>query len=91
MNLNLHLNVAQPTTTSTKNLPLTEHFFDNNPFSVRGIKPNFLGPVQELPKQDNNSAKIPIPNQPNIFETQLTPLGDQVLTITNLKYHFPLP
>ena len=91
VSLNLRLGVARPTAASAKDLPLTERFFGGGPFSVRGVEPGFLGPVQELPKRDSSGAKIPVAGQPGVYETQLTPLGGQALAVANLEYRFPLP
>lgn len=91
LSLNLRLGVARPTASTARDLPLTERFFGGGPFSVRGVEPGFLGPVQELPKRDRSGAKIPIPGQPGAYETQLTPLGGQILSVANLEYRFPLP
>ncbi len=81
---NLRLGVIYPTAGTARNLPLTERFFGGGPFSVRGVEPGFLGPVQQLTKIDSSGVKIP-------GETQLTPLGGQVLTAASLEYRFPLP
>jgi outer membrane protein assembly factor BamA len=88
---NLRLGIARPTASSARDLPLTERFFGGGPFSVRGVEPGFLGPVQELPKRDSSGNKIPVPGSPGLFETQLTPLGGQVLAMATLEYRFPLP
>ena len=91
VSLNLRLGIARPTATSARDLPLTERFFGGGPFSVRGVEAGFLGPVQELPKRDSSGAKIPVAGQPGVYETQLTPLGGQILSVANLEYRFPLP
>ncbi|HJW34470.1 MAG TPA: BamA/TamA family outer membrane protein [Holophagaceae bacterium] len=88
---NLRLGMARPTASTARDLPLTERFFGGGPFSVRGVEPGFLGPVQELPKRDSSGNKIPVPGTPGLFETQLTPLGGQVLAMASFEYRFPLP
>ncbi|HJV22435.1 MAG TPA: BamA/TamA family outer membrane protein [Holophagaceae bacterium] len=88
---NVRLGIARPTANTARDLPLTERFFGGGPFSVRGVEPGFLGPVQELPKRDSSGNKIPVPGNPGVYETQLTPLGGQVLAMASLEYRFPLP
>ena len=88
---NVRLGIARPTATSARDLPLTERFFGGGPFSVRGVEPGFLGPVQQLPKRDASGNKIPVPGSPGVYETQLTPLGGQVLAMASFEYRFPLP
>jgi outer membrane protein insertion porin family len=98
---NLRLGVLYPTATTARNLPLTERFFGGGPFSVRGVEPGYLGPLRELTKIDSSGNKIqqkdaggnPIFDgfgQP-VWETQLTPLGGQVLATASVEYRFPLP
>ncbi len=93
----LRLGIARPTASSSRDLPLTERFFGGGPFSVRGVEPGFLGPVRQLPKIDPaTNQKIPVNDAngvpiPGLFETQLTPVGGQVLALASLEYRFPLP
>lgn len=99
---NVRLGVIYPTDSTARNLPLTERFFGGGPFSVRGVEPGFLGPVQLVPKlASDGKSKIPLTDALGnpvldgsgnpLYVTQLTPVGGQVLATASLEYRFPLP
>ncbi|HJW08184.1 MAG TPA: BamA/TamA family outer membrane protein [Holophagaceae bacterium] len=90
----LRLGTARPTAASAVELPLSERFYGGGPFSVRGVEPDFLGPVASVPLRDaaGNIQYYPQPDPtaPKIPKTQLLPTGGQVLAVANLEYRFPL-
>jgi outer membrane protein assembly factor BamA len=78
------LGLARPTAASVDNLPLAERFFAGGPFTVRGVEPDFLGPVGTLGVYQNvNGTGVQT-------GTQMIPLGGQGLVVLNLEYRFPL-
>ncbi len=86
-----HVGIARPTAASAEDLPLSERFYAGGPFSVRGVEPDFLGPVEVVPLRDP-SGNILYNDPP--FNTQaqttLIPLGGQAMVALNLEYRFPL-
>ena len=87
----VHLGVARPTATTAEDLPLSERFYAGGPFSVRGVEPDFLGPVQIVPLRD--AAGNILYNDPpanTSVQTTLIPLGGQALATLSLEYRFPL-
>jgi len=87
----VHLGVARPTAASAEDLPLSERFYAGGPFSVRGVEPDFLGPVEVVPLRD--PAGNILYNDPpanTSVQTTLIPLGGQALAVVNLEYRFPL-
>lgn len=86
-----HVGVARPTAASAEDLPLSERFYAGGPFSVRGVEPDFLGPVEVVPLRDPAGNILyndpPANTQP---QTTLIPLGGQALVALNLEYRFPL-
>jgi outer membrane protein assembly factor BamA len=78
------IGLAHPTAASVKDLPLTERFFGGGPFTVRGVEPDFLGPVGTLGVYENQGGTLVKTG------TQLIPLGGQGLVVLNLEYRFPL-
>ena len=86
-----HVGVARPTASSAEDLPLSERFYAGGPFSVRGVEPDFLGPVQVVPLRDPSGNIIyndpPANTSP---QTTLIPLGGQALAALSLEYRFPL-
>jgi outer membrane protein insertion porin family len=87
----VHLGVARPTAASAEDLPLSERFYAGGPFSVRGVEPDFLGPVEVVPLRDP-AGNILYANPPTntLPQTTLIPLGGQALAVVNLEYRFPL-
>ena len=87
----VRLGLARPTAASAADLPLSERFYAGGPFSVRGVEPDFLGPVEVVPLRDP-SGNILYNNPPlnTSPQTTLIPLGGQALAVTSLEYRFPL-
>ena len=87
----LHLGVARPTAATAEELPLSERFYAGGPFSVRGVEPDFLGPVENVPLRDPNGNILyndpPFNTSP---KTTIIPLGGQALAVASLEYRFPL-
>ncbi len=86
-----HVGVARPTAASAEDLPLSERFYAGGPFSVRGVEPDFLGPVEVVPLRD--PAGNILYNDPpynTSAQTTLIPLGGQALAAFSLEYRFPL-
>ncbi|MBS1767620.1 MAG: BamA/TamA family outer membrane protein [Acidobacteria bacterium] len=87
----LRLGLARPTAATAEDLPLSERFYAGGPFSVRGVEPDFLGPVQVVPLRDPSGNIIyndpPANTSP---QTTLIPLGGQALALASLEYRFPL-
>lgn len=86
-----HLGIARPTASSAEDLPLSERFYAGGPFSVRGVEPDFLGPVEVVPLRDPAGNILyndpPANTSP---QTTLIPLGGQALAVFSLEYRFPL-
>ena len=86
-----HFGVARPTASTAEDLPLSERFYAGGPFSVRGVEPDFLGPVQVVPLRDASGNIIyndpPANTSP---QTTLIPLGGQAMAALSLEYRFPL-
>ncbi|HJU82760.1 MAG TPA: BamA/TamA family outer membrane protein [Holophagaceae bacterium] len=84
----LRLGLARPTASSAQDLPLSERFYGGGPFSVRGVEPDFLGRVKQVPLRDPSGTILL--NADGTQKTQLLPLGGQALAVANLEYRFPL-
>ena len=86
-----HVGIARPTANSAEDLPLSERFYAGGPFSVRGVEPDFLGPVEVVPLRDPSGNIIyndpPANTSP---QTTLIPLGGQAMAALGLEYRFPL-
>jgi len=84
--LGLRVGIAKPTAASAEDLPLSERFFAGGTGSMRGVQPDFLGPLGQVPIYslvNNNSV-------PEVQGNQVIPLGGQALVIANLEYRFPI-
>jgi outer membrane protein assembly factor BamA len=78
------IGIAKPTSSSVDDLPLTERFFAGGPFTVRGVEPDFLGPVGTLGIYETvNGVTVR-------KGTRMVPLGGQGLVVFNLEYRFPI-
>lgn len=86
-----HVGLARPTAASAEDLPLSERFYAGGPFSVRGVEPDFLGPVEVVPLRDPSGNILyndpPYNTSP---QTTLIPLGGQAMAAISLEYRFPL-
>ncbi len=80
--LGLRLGVARPTASSSQDLPLSERFFAGGSGTMRGVEPDFLGPLGQVPIYDNQGNQTGAKQQ--------IPLGGQALIIANLEYRFPI-
>ncbi|HET8715491.1 MAG TPA: BamA/TamA family outer membrane protein [Holophagaceae bacterium] len=87
----VRVGLARPTAQSAEDLPLSERFYAGGPFSVRGVEPDFLGPVEVVPLRDASGNILyndpPANTSP---QTTLIPLGGQALALASLEYRFPL-
>ena len=85
------IGLARPTASTAEDLPLSERFYAGGPFSVRGVEPDFLGPLQVVPLRDAKGNIIyndpPANTSP---QTTIIPLGGQALAVASLEYRFPL-
>ncbi|HTL98977.1 MAG TPA: BamA/TamA family outer membrane protein [Holophagaceae bacterium] len=86
-----HFGLSRPTASSAEDLPLSERFYAGGPFSVRGVEPDFLGPVEVVPLRDPSGNILyndpPADTSP---QTTLIPLGGQAMAALTLEYRFPL-
>lgn len=78
------IGLARPTASSVEDLPLSERFFAGGPYTVRGVEPDFLGPVGTLGVYDNQGGTTVRTG------SRMIPLGGQGLVVLNLEYRFPL-
>jgi len=82
------LGLARPTASSSQALPLSERFFGGGSATVRGVEPDMLGPLGQVPLLNaTGNAVIDANGNP---VTRTIPLGGQALLVLNLEYRFPL-
>ncbi|HLO67010.1 MAG TPA: BamA/TamA family outer membrane protein, partial [Holophaga sp.] len=96
VSLGLRAAVARPTANSSQDLPLAERFFGGGSGTQRGVQPDYLGPLGQVPLLDS-AGQPQYPTGPNgLPDTtqpplrQAIPLGGQALVVANLEYRFPL-
>jgi outer membrane protein assembly factor BamA len=84
--------IARPTANDNPDLPLAERFFAGGSGTMRGVEPDFLGPITLLPVLDANGNQVKQKDKAGVETgvTQRIPVGGQALALVNLEYRFPL-
>lgn len=96
VSLGLRAAVARPTASSSEDLPLAERFFGGGAGTQRGVQPDYLGPLGQVPLLDSaGQPQYPtgpdgLPDRTQAPLRQTIPLGGQALVVVNLEYRFPL-
>ncbi|BDU73624.1 BamA/TamA family outer membrane protein [Mesoterricola silvestris] len=88
----VRVGLAVPTAKTAEDLPLSERFFAGGSGTMRGVEPDFLGPLDRIPlfSADGSAQMTPGPGGIPIRATEQIPLGGQALFIANLEYRFPM-
>lgn len=88
----VRLGLAVPTAKTAEDLPLSERFFAGGSGTMRGVEPDFLGPLDRIPlfNSDGSDKMIIGPGGLPVRATEQIPLGGQALFIANLEYRFPI-
>lgn len=85
--LGLRLGLTKLTSNKkSKKIPFSERFFAGGPFSLRGVEPNALGPIQKQPSPQKDDDCFSTVNS----TADYTPIGGDGLILVNLEYRFPL-
>jgi outer membrane protein assembly factor BamA len=87
--LGMRVGMARPTAATADNLPLAERFFAGGSFTQRGVEPDGLGPLTNIPLVNPSTQELEKDAYGNQLYT-ITPLGGQGLALVNLEYRFPL-
>ena len=90
ISLGLRLGLARPTASTAEDLPLSERFFAGGPGSHRGVEPDSLGAIGEVPLRGGPPSYLPLLDENGNPRFQSIPLGGQGLVLANLEYRFPI-
>ena len=90
VSLGLRLGAARPTASSAEDLPLSERFFAGGPGTHRGVEPDSLGTIGQVPLRGGPPTYPPLLDAGGNPRYQAIPLGGQGLVIANLEYRFPV-
>ncbi len=88
----VRIGLAVPTAKTAEDLPLSERFFAGGSGTMRGVEPDFLGPLDRIPlfNSDGSDKMTTGPDGLPVRATERIPLGGQALFIANLEYRFPI-
>jgi len=90
VSLGLRAGMARPTASSAEDLPLSERFFAGGPGTHRGVEPDMLGTIVDVPLRGGPPSYTQLTDEAGNPRFQSVPLGGQGLLLMNLEYRFPV-